>query len=68
MSMTNLKNHWNTLKICLFGQTTKQRQTILNPEILENTSNFEGWGLTLVAYKKISLHLVAASKRAKMFV
>ena len=37
-----LKNHWNTLKLCLFGQTTKQW-----------LSNFEGWGLNPVAYKKI---------------
>ena len=25
----------------------------LSPKNLENTSNFEGWGLTLVAYKKV---------------
>ena len=24
MTMTNAENHWNTLNICLFGQTTKQ--------------------------------------------
>ena len=31
-----LSNHWTTL----------------SPENLENISNFEGWGLTLVAYRK----------------
>ena len=46
-------NRWNSLHICLFGQTqiTKQRAT-LSPENLENKSNFDSWGLTLVAYKK----------------
>ena len=33
---------------CLFGHTTKH----LSPENLENISNFEGWGLTLIAYFK----------------
>ena len=47
-----LKIHWNTLKISLFSLTTKQLLSNLRPEILEYTSNFEGWGLTLVAYKK----------------
>ena len=36
-----LKNHCNTCKICLFGQTNKQP-----------LSNFEGCVLTLVAYFK----------------
>ena len=27
----------------------------MSPKNLENISNFEGWGLTLVAYKKISV-------------
>ena len=36
-----LKNHCNTCKICLFGQTNKQP-----------LSNSEGWVLTLVAYFK----------------
>ena len=26
----------------------------MSPKNLENISNFEGWGLTLVAYKKIT--------------
>ena len=47
-----LKNHCNTLKICLFGQTTKQPFSIFEPRNQENTSNFEDWGLTLVAYIK----------------
>ena len=46
------KNHWNAFHIYLFGQTQTTRQT-LNPENLENKSNFEGWGLTLVAYKRV---------------
>ena len=49
-----LTNHWNTLKICLFGQTTKQLLS-LSSENLENISNFEGWGLTLVTYKKCTI-------------
>ena len=43
-----MKNHWNALKICLFGENT------LSPGNLENTNNFEGWGLTIVTYKKIA--------------
>ena len=56
MSWRMLKNHWNTLNICLFGQTTKQTLSKFEPWRywnLENKSNFEGWGLTLVAYKKM---------------
>ena len=37
-----LRNHWNILKLHLFSQTTKQQ-----------LSNFEGWGLTPVAYKNM---------------
>ena len=51
-----LKNHWNTLIICLFGQTTKQPLRNFEPWRswnLENKSSFEGWGLILVAYNKI---------------
>ena len=40
--MTNQKNLGKTQEKCLFGHTTKQL-----------LSNFEGWGLTLVAYKKV---------------
>ena len=32
MPMANAENHWNTLKTCLFGQTTKQP-----------LSDFESW-------------------------
>ena len=45
-----VKNHWNTLKVCLIGQTTKQ--PLSNPENLKNINNFEGWGLNLVTQKK----------------
>ena len=34
-----LKNHCKTLKICLFGQTTKQ--PLSNPENIENASNLK---------------------------
>ena len=34
---------------CLFGQTTNY--TTLIPRYLENTSNFEGWSLTLLLKK-----------------
>ena len=37
--------HWN----CLFGQTTNYATLI--HRYLENTSNFEGWSLTLVLKK-----------------
>ena len=30
----------------------RNRYVTLNLENLENTCNFEGWGLTLIAYKK----------------
>ena len=42
------------LNFFLFGQTTKHRWATQSPENIENTSNFEGWGLTLTAYEKIS--------------
>ena len=45
-------NHWNTLKICYLAELLSNRQAILNPENLENTSNFEGWGKTLCVFKK----------------
>ena len=56
-----VKNHWNTTKICLFTtkiclfvcQTTKQLLSNFEPlKSSKNTSNFEGWGRTLVSYKK----------------
>ena len=47
-----LKNHWNALKICLFGQTAKQPLSNCEPWKSWNGSNFEGRGLILVAYKK----------------
>ena len=43
-----LKNHRNTLKICLFGQIIKQLSSNFEPaENLENASNIEGWILIL---------------------
>ena len=36
----------------LLCQTTKQPLSNLRLKNLENISNFEDWGLTLVAYKK----------------
>ena len=36
----------------MLGQTTKQPLNNFGPKNLENISNFEGWGLTLVALKK----------------
>ena len=44
MSMTNTEK---SLKNCLFGQTAKQPLSNLSPEYLENTRNFEVWGLSL---------------------
>ena len=44
MSMASAaKNHWNALKICLLGQTTKQLFSNFSPKNLENTSNFHGF-------------------------
>ena len=51
ISMARLKNHWNTL--CLFGLSRSIQYASLNPENLKYTSNFEGWCLTLVSYKKV---------------
>ena len=36
----------------LLAQTTKQPLSNFEPVTVENISNFESWGLTLVAYKK----------------
>ena len=47
-----LENHGNTLKIWLFGQSTEHNKATLSFENLENATNFEDWGLTLVACKK----------------
>ena len=38
-----LKNHWNTLKICLFGKTRKQR--LSNFEPLKSWKYKQLWGL-----------------------
>ena len=57
-----LKNHWNTLLICLFRQTTKQPLSNFAPEKSENTSNFEGWALALLAIKKESVLKMVAEK------
>ena len=47
-----LKNHWNTLTICLFIETNNCLATLIS-ENLENASNFENRELTLVPYKKV---------------
>ena len=43
----------------------------MSPKSPENISNFEGWGLTLVAYKKISviykIHAMFGSIRSQLF-
>ena len=49
-----LKNHWNTLKNCLFGQTTKW--VCLSPQKLKYARIFERWGLMLVAHNKSVVH------------
>ena len=49
-----LKNHWNTLKKCLFGQTTKW--VCLSPQNPKNARIFERWGLMLVAHNKSVVH------------
>ena len=53
------KYEFRILKIIVFltdvGYLVKLQSnhyTTLNPENLENKSNFDGWGLTLNAYKK----------------
>ena len=51
-----LKNHWNTLKICLFGQTTKQLLTNFEP--WKSWKNKQLWGLgpdPSCLYKKVQL-------------
>ena len=44
-----LKTQWNTLKVCVLGQVTS------SPENIETTSNFEGFGLTLVTYNEMQV-------------
>ena len=46
MSIMNAEQSPNTLKICLFGQTTEQ--PLQNIDNLEDTSSFIGLALTLV--------------------
>ena len=55
--MMDHKHRFWILKIIIFladiGYLVKRLNWVkLNPESLENASNFEGWGLNLVAYKK----------------
>ena len=49
----NPENYCILCRHKLLGQTTKLQLSILSPKNLENISSFEGWGLTLVAYKKM---------------
>ena len=65
-----LWNHWSNILILnsenyciphrhrLLDQTTKQPLSNYEPDNVKNISNFEGWGLTRVAYKKslVSYH------------
>ena len=48
-----LKNHWNTIKICLLGQTTTKHplSATLSHGNPKNTSNFEGC-VPILVYKK----------------
>ena len=48
-SVTNVKNYWNTLKNFFIRQTTKQPLSNFEPWKSWRKSNFEGWGVTLVA-------------------
>ena len=48
--MANAENHWNTLKTCLLGQTTKQPLSNFEPRKSWKYKQLEGWGLTLVTY------------------
>ena len=48
----NSDNYYIFCRYQLLGQTTKQPLSNFEPKNLENISNFQGWGLTLVAYKK----------------
>ena len=41
------------LKFVYLVKILSNHEVILSPENLENGSNFEGWGLTIVAYKKV---------------
>ena len=50
--MTNAGKSLNTLKFVYSVKLLSNRKAILSPENVENTSNVEGWDLTLVAYFK----------------
>ena len=54
----------HSLQYRLLGQTTKEPLSNFEPKNLENISNFQGWGLTLAAYKKESVvrHMVLDSR------
>ena len=47
----NVRNHSNTLKFVYLVKLLSNREANLSPESFENAGNFEGWGVTLVAYK-----------------
>ena len=49
-----LKNNWNTFKIYIvyLAKLLSNREATLSSENFENTSNFGGWSLILVAFKK----------------
>ena len=58
ISFLNSENYCIPHRLILLGQTTKQSLSNFEPQKPWNISNFEGWGLTLVAYKQslVSYH------------
>ena len=69
LKISDHKYQFWILKIILFfaeiGHLVKllsNHKATFSPENLENISNFEGWGLTLAAYKKSILNEIQHSK------
>ena len=51
----------------LLVQTTKQPLSNFEPKNIESiNSNFEGWGLTLVGYKKISVMFLLVNNKLQI--
>ena len=44
------------LKFVYLVKLLSDPEETVSPEFLENASSFEGWGLTLVTYKKVNFN------------
>ena len=63
----NLESYCIPHRERLLGQTTKQPLSYFEPWTFENITNFEGWGLSLIAYKKNKCIIEKLTSSTKSF-